>query len=85
MVQKFFVSEQILGHWEKPKELLLNGSNAAWQVFCGSKQGNSNASDEIFPEFVLEKCKISIPITRENTNEGTEACYIPEDLYVLKD
>jgi hypothetical protein len=65
MVQKFSVSKLILGCWGKPEELLLNGSNSALQVFCGSKQGNFNASDEIFPEFVLEKCKIRIPIARQ--------------------
>jgi len=30
--------------------------------------GNFNASDEIFPEFVLEKCKIHIPIASQKTH-----------------
>jgi hypothetical protein len=44
---------------------LLKGENSTRKAFHGPKHGNSNATDEKVLEFVLEKCKNGLPITRE--------------------
>jgi hypothetical protein len=47
------------------KKELLKGANSTREEFCGPKHGNFKAVDEKFLEFVLEKRKIGLPVTRE--------------------
>jgi hypothetical protein len=62
--RKFGVAELNVRHWRKQKEL-LKGANSTRKAFYGSKHGNFNAVDEKVLEFVLEKRKNGLPITRE--------------------
>jgi hypothetical protein len=61
---KFVVAEPNVQRWRKQKEL-LKGPNLTRKVFRGPKHGNFNAVDEKVLEFVLEKRKNGLPITRE--------------------
>jgi hypothetical protein len=51
--------------WNKQNNYYSEGSDLAHKAFCGSKDGNSKATDEKYLEFVLEKCENGILITRE--------------------
>jgi transposase-like protein len=62
--QKFGVAEPNVRCWRKQKEL-LKGANSTQKAFRGPKHGHFNAIDEKVLEFVLEKCKNGLPITRE--------------------
>jgi transposase-like protein len=62
--QKFSVAEPNLRHWRKQKEL-LKGATSTQKAFCGPKHGNFKDVDEKVLEFVLEKRKNCLPITRE--------------------
>jgi len=45
---------------------LLKGSSSTQKYpFCGLKQGKFTANDTEVLEFVLEKCKNGIPVTRQ--------------------
>jgi transposase-like protein len=62
--RKFGVAEPNVRCWRKQKEL-LKGANSTRKAFCGPKHGNCNAVDEKVLEFVLEKHKNGLPVTRE--------------------
>jgi hypothetical protein len=62
--RKFGVAEPNVRCWRKQKAL-LKGANSARKAFRGPKHGNFNAVDEKVLEFVLEKCKNGLPVTRE--------------------
>jgi hypothetical protein len=61
---KFDVAEPNVRRWRKQEEL-LKGANSTQKAFRGPKHGNFNAVDEKVLEFVLEKCKNGLPVTRE--------------------
>jgi hypothetical protein len=50
---------------KKKKKKKLKGANSTQKAFCGPKHGNFNAVDKKVMEFVLEKRKNGLPITRE--------------------
>jgi hypothetical protein len=64
MAREFNVAEPNVRRWRKQK-LLLKGANSTQKAFCGPKHGNFNAIDEKALEFVLEKRKNVLPVTRE--------------------
>jgi hypothetical protein len=78
VARKFGVAEPNVRGWRKQKEL-LKGANSTPKAFRGTKHGNFIAIDDKVLEFVLEKRKNGLPVTRDNTNEGIGNCYIPED------
>jgi hypothetical protein len=64
MARKFCVAELNVRRWRKQKEL-LKGANSTRKAFRGPKHGNFSAIHEKVLEFVLEKCKNDLPVTRE--------------------
>jgi transposase-like protein len=62
--RKFGVAEPNVRRWRKQKQL-LKGTNSTRKAFRGPKHGNFNAVDEKFLEFVEEKRKNGLPVTRE--------------------
>jgi transposase-like protein len=62
--RKFGVAEPNVRRWRKQKEL-LKGASSTRKAFRGPKHGNFNAVDEKVLEFVLEKRKNGLPVTRE--------------------
>jgi transposase-like protein len=62
--RKLGVSEPNVRRWRKQKEL-LKGANSNRLAFRGPKHGNFNAVDKKVLEFVLEKRKNGLPVTRE--------------------
>jgi transposase-like protein len=62
--RKFGVAEPNVRCWSKQKEL-LKGANSTLKAFRGPKHGHFNAVEEKVLEFVLEKHKNGLPITRE--------------------
>jgi transposase-like protein len=77
--QKFGVMDLKVRHWRKQK--LLKGANSTQKAFRGPKHGNFNAADKKVLEFVLEKRKNGLPITRETIRMKAldTATYILED------
>jgi hypothetical protein len=62
MVQNFCVSERIVGHWGKPKELFVKWCKFSLTGILWAQNENFNTSDEVFLEFVLENVKLAIPL-----------------------
>jgi hypothetical protein len=63
MARKFDVTE--LNVRRRKQKELLKGANSTRKAFRGPKHGNFNAIDEKILEFVLERSKNGLPVTRE--------------------
>jgi hypothetical protein len=73
--------ESNVRRWRKQKEL-IKGANSTRKAFRGPKHGNFNAVDEKVLEFVLEKRKNGLPVTRETI--GMKALEIATSLKISR-
>jgi len=67
---KYYIMGQNVQYWIKQQEFLLKAANWSWRVFCWPKQGIFSALDGKVVEFVVQKLKNVLSVTRESTNGG---------------